>query len=168
LGCNDLQQIFIDCCCNLIQVLSMTTTTMVESAEAETTINVCVKFGKFIKTLRLSRNATARDVASAAEMLPSNFSKIEHGVLRPPQDASKQRLLAAALGIAAGSPDEEAFFDLAAAAVGGVPADIADIISREEALPLLLRTIGNKRLGKEDIEKLVALVRGLNGNTQAT
>ena len=31
---------------------------------------------------------------------------------------------------------------------------------KEDAVPLLLRTIGNKRLSKSDIERLIEIVRG--------
>ncbi len=104
----------------------------------------------------------ARDAAESAGMLPSNFSKLEHGALNPPQNPDKLRALAAAIGIIEGSADAGSFFDLAARANSSTPVDLADVISRNEALPLLLRTIGNKRLTNEEIERLVAIVRGTN------
>jgi hypothetical protein len=39
-----------------------------------------------------------------------------------------------------------------------VPQDLADIISRNEALPMVLRTIENRRLTKDQVEKLLDLV----------
>lgn len=92
-------------------------------------------------------------------MLPSNFSKLEHGVLNPPKDAPKQKHLAAAIGVTLGSENETVFFDLAAKANKATPVDLADIISKDDAVPLLLRTIGNKRLSKRDIERLIEIVR---------
>jgi len=47
---------------------------------------------------------------------------------------------------------------LAAKAIDAVPVDVADIISKSESLPLLLRTIGNRRLSEKDIEALVEIV----------
>jgi len=127
-----------------------------------------VKFGKFIKKARLSNGRTAREVSEAIGMLPSNFSKLEHGALNAPRNAAVQRQLAAAIGIKPGSGAESEFFDLAAKATSIVstPLDIAEIISHDDALPLLLRTIGNKRLGKAEIERLVEIVRGTPGADQ--
>jgi hypothetical protein len=116
----------------------------------------------------LQNHIIARDAASNAGMLPSNFSKMEHGALRPPMDAAKQKSLATSIGIALGSDAAARFFDLAGKATASTPADLADIISREEALPLLLRTIGNKRLGQREIERLVSLVRDTNVQPENT
>ena len=123
-------------------------------------MNDCVKFGQFIKQLRLAKGITAREASQAAGMLPSNFSKLEHGALNPTKDNAKQKELAAAIGIKPDSEEAGAFFDLAARANETVPVDIADIISEDDAMPLLLRTIGNKRLTKADIKRLIEIVRG--------
>jgi transcriptional regulator with XRE-family HTH domain len=155
-----MQQINIDYCCNVIQLYWMKTNNLMEEE------NACVIFGEFIRSNRIARNLSARDVASGAEMLPSNFSKMEHGVLRPPQDGVKQKRIASALGLNPGSEEEGRFFDLAAKANHSTPADVADIISREDTLPLLLRTIGNKRLGRKEIEELVALVRDTDDDSK--
>jgi transcriptional regulator with XRE-family HTH domain len=124
--------------------------------------NACVIFGGFVKSVRLHNNIIGREAASNAGMLPSNFSKLEHGALAPAQDPLKQKKLAAAVGIKEGTEEANMFFDLAGKATGSIPVDLADIISREEALPLLLRTIGNKRLGHKEIEKLVSMVREIH------
>jgi transcriptional regulator with XRE-family HTH domain len=120
--------------------------------------NPAVLFGDFLRLTRLEKGLTARFVASAAEMLPSNFSKLEHGLLTPPRDAEKQKRLMAALNIQAGSAAAEKFFDLAAKAANSTPIDLAQIISENETVPLLLRTIGNKRLSEDQIKRLVAIV----------
>jgi transcriptional regulator with XRE-family HTH domain len=117
-----------------------------------------VTFGDFVRSTRMKNGLTGRDASSAAGMLPSNFSKLEHGVLLPPQDPEKLRRLAEAIKIEPGSDTESLFFDLASKSNGSVPLDLADIISRNETVPLLLRTIGNKRLSAKDIERLVEIV----------
>ncbi|MFY9925873.1 MAG: helix-turn-helix domain-containing protein [Opitutaceae bacterium] len=120
--------------------------------------NPAVIFGDFVRNTRMGKGLTARIVASSAEMLPSNFSKLEHGLLTPPRDAEKQRKLLGALNILVGSADAEKFFDLAAKAANSTPIDLAQIISENETVPLLLRTIGNKRLSEDQIRRLVAIV----------
>jgi|GEM_PF-2700014 len=143
------EKVEFDKSCNKLQYIAM-----------KTKENACQEFGAFVKAARIKQGITARDAAKGSEMLSSNFSKIEHGVLRPPLGGEKQRKMARVIGLISGSQEEARFFDLAARANDATPVDVADIISREEALPMLLRTIGNKRLGKDDIEKLVRLVRG--------
>lgn len=126
--------------------------------------NECVQFGEFVRAMRISHGITARDAAAACDMLPSNFSKLEHGALQPPKDAGRQRQLASVIGLSPESLEAQEFFDLAAKALDAVPIDIADIISRDDAMPLLLRTIGNKRLTRPEIERLIAIVRGEKTN----
>lgn len=120
--------------------------------------NPAVTFGDFVRSTRMKNSQTGRDASRKADMLPSNFSKLEHGVLLPPKDAERQRQLADAIGIKPDTPEAQRFFDLAGAATNAVPLDLADIISKSETIPLLLRTIGNKRLSEKEIEALVELV----------
>jgi transcriptional regulator with XRE-family HTH domain len=121
--------------------------------------NHCIQFGNLIRSKRVANRITAREASQMAGMLPSNFSKLEHGALAAPKEPSRLKAIAQAIGIK-GPEDGAEFFDLAARANNSVPADIADIITRNDALPLLLRTIGNKRLSKEQIDRLVEIVRG--------
>jgi transcriptional regulator with XRE-family HTH domain len=121
--------------------------------------NECAAFGEFVKTTRLRNGIIARDAALNAGILPSNFSKLEHGALAPVQNIEKQKKLAVAIGIELDSDLAANFFDLAAKATNSLPADLSEIISRDEALPLLLRTLGNKRLEQKDIERLLSIVR---------
>jgi transcriptional regulator with XRE-family HTH domain len=118
-----------------------------------------VVFGDFIRTHRVSKGILARDAAIAAGILPSNLSKIEHGINTPPRDTEKLKQLADAMGFRDEGADKERFFDLAAAATDSVPADIASILSRDNAMPLLLRTIGNKRLTKAQVERLIEIIQ---------
>jgi len=123
------------------------------------------KFGEFVRRARMTAHVTGRQAAEAAGMLPSNFSKMEHGLLNPPKEGERQKALADVLKL--GSDDRTKFFDLAAEAVESVPVDIAELISEEDALPLLLRTIGNKRLSSEAIKRLVQIVRGGSSGDKA-
>ena len=53
--------------------------------------------------------------------------------------------LARAVGILDSKEKMAHFYDMAAAALKSVPVDLADIISKkDDAVPLMLRTIGNK------------------------
>jgi transcriptional regulator with XRE-family HTH domain len=130
------------------------------------TENACIIFGQFVKATRLKNSIIARDAALNAGLLPSNFSKLEHGALAPARDPSQQKLLAAAIGIQAETSAAAEFYDLAGKATNSVPVDLADILSENDARPLLLRTIGNKRLTEDEIKKLIEIVRGIRGADQ--
>jgi transcriptional regulator with XRE-family HTH domain len=131
-------------------------------AVIERSANACVIFGELVKSTRLRHRIIARDAALNAGMLPSNFSKLEHGAFGPPRNAAKQKMLAAAIGLQSGTDEAAQFFDIASKATGEIPIDLADIISEDEARPLLLRTIDNKRLTEADVKRLIEIVRGIN------
>ena len=122
--------------------------------------NAAAAFGTFIRERRLSLKLTARDVASQADLQPSNLCNLEHGVTLPSKDPLRLKSLATALRFKRGTGESQDFFDKAARATKSIPVDIADIISENEAAPIMLRSIGNRRLSKTDIARIVALVRG--------
>jgi transcriptional regulator with XRE-family HTH domain len=121
--------------------------------------NAAVRFGDFIRKTRLALGLTAREVAAAVGMQPSNFSNMEHGALNPPKEGAKLAKLAEVLQLKAATQRKK-LFDLAARATKSIPLDIAEIISSQEAIPLLLRTIGNRKLTKDELQKIVDIVHG--------
>jgi transcriptional regulator with XRE-family HTH domain len=121
--------------------------------------NPAVAFGAFLRNRRRTLGLTARHVAEAAGLQPSNLSNTEHGLLRPPKDSEKLKKLAAALKLQLGDPEFTTFADLAAKATNSVPIDIATLVTEDEAIPVMLRSLGNKKLTKADIARIVALVR---------
>jgi hypothetical protein len=122
--------------------------------------NASAQFGKHLKDLRKASGKAARIVALEAGMQPSNYSRLEYGVINPPKPKSNLDRLARAVGILDSKEQMARFYDMAAAALKSVPVDLADIISKDDAVPLMLRTIGNKKLTKQEIEEIVSLVRG--------
>ena len=119
-----------------------------------------VQFGKYLKGLRKASGKPARIVALEAGMQPSNYSRLEYGVLNPPQTRAKLDRLAKAVGVPDDGVEMARFYDLAAQANKSTPVDLADIISKDDAIPLMLRTLGSKKLTKQEIEDIVKLVRG--------
>lgn len=117
-------------------------------------------FGAFIRQIRLERGRTQRDVARQIDMLPSNLCKLERDALKAPTDGEQLAALAKALEIKSGSAESEQFFELAARSNDSVPQDLVRIISRNEAVPLLLRAIGNRRLTATQVEALVRIIQG--------
>ncbi len=120
-------------------------------------LNPCVRFGHFLLEKRKKAGKTARIVAGEAELLPSNYSKIETGTVRPPQDPKKLKLLGKAIGLQH-EDDWSQYHDLAAKANETVPLDLVSIIGERELVPVFLRTVRNKQVSdailKEIIHKL--------------
>lgn len=126
------------------------------------TPNAVVAFGEYLKDSRKRLKLPSRVVALKAGMQPSNYCRMENGGLKPPHDAAKLKLLAQALRITDESEARTTFYDLAAKANNDVPLDLVEIIKRDDAIPLVLRTIDNRRLTKEQVEDLLDLVTGKN------
>lgn len=125
-----------------------------------TSDNAVAAFGQLLKLSRKKMGKTAWAVAIEAGMQPSNYCRLEYGTLRPPQTKPKLDRLAEAVGILPNVPERTKFYDLAGAATRSVPLDLAEIISTDDAIPLMLRTIGKKKLTKQQIDEVVKLVRG--------
>ena len=71
-------------------------------------------FGRFIKRLRTARGVTLRAFCQEHGFDHGNFSRLERGVLAPPQKEEKLAEYAAALGIERGTDEWLEFCDLAA------------------------------------------------------
>lgn len=114
------------------------------------------KFGEYVKDSRIAAGMTLRSFCREAEIDPSNWSKIERGVLAPSDDVELLGRVAALLGLSAAKETE--LSDLAAIARGQIPADLKD----EELLakmPAFFRAIRSQEYTKEDFEKLLKGVK---------
>jgi len=116
-------------------------------------------FGEYLRDCRLKAGVGLRTFAEAAGVKPSNVSAIEYGRQRPPQTATVLTRMADALGLPQGTPTRQKFFDLAVAhKPGALPPDVAAYAGRTAGVPVLLRTIANKRLSRKDLERLTKYV----------
>ena len=117
-------------------------------------------FGEFFKTKRQALGLTLRDFCLKYELDPGNLSKLERGLLPPPQDRDVLEKYAKCLGLKSGSDDWYAFFDLAAAAKGRLPAELMEDEEVVAKLPLVFRTLREKRITDKALDELVRKVRG--------
>jgi transcriptional regulator with XRE-family HTH domain len=124
-------------------------------------INMAISksFGELFKTKRISNGLTLREFCRINGLDPGNVSKIERGLFQPPQ--SKEMLLkyATALGIKEGSEDWLSFCDLAITSAGKIPDDIVSNQELMNALPVLFRTVRNKKLDEEGLGKLIKSIK---------
>jgi len=116
-------------------------------------------FGEYLRACRLKAGYGLRVFAEAVEMQPSNLSNVEHGRIPPPQDLGTLTRLAEALGFPEGSKERERLFDLAVVAKRQkLPADVAAFAARTPGIPVILRTLQNRRLSKKEIEDLTRYI----------
>jgi transcriptional regulator with XRE-family HTH domain len=122
-------------------------------------MGIAKSFGNFFKQKRIERGVTLREFCRVHGFDAGNISRLERGLMVPPQTRDKRLEYARALGIEEGTDDWLTFCDLAATSAGKIPNDIASDEEVLNALPILFRSIRRKSLDKSDLEKLVTTVR---------
>lgn len=118
-----------------------------------------VKFGNYLKSLRTERKISLRDFSINANADPGNVSRIERGVLSPPQNREMLARFASALNLPEGSDEWYALFDQAAAERGLIPPDILQNDRIANFLPAFFRTLRGQKPTDEEMDKIIALIR---------
>lgn len=120
-------------------------------------------FGEYLRKLRLERRISLREFAKAVGILPSNLCHIESGTHNVPRNEELLKRIVKALKLKEGFVEYEQLFNLSAKP-GELPADVKDYFCEKdliEELPVMARTIKNKKLTRKDIEKLIDDIRKL-------
>ena len=117
-------------------------------------------FGEFIKTLRLDRDIGLREFCRQLSIDASNWSKVERGILPPPQGDEKLDQIAEVLGIKKTSELYNELKDKAAIDAGIIPKDILSDQETLNLLPMFFRTVRSEKPTAEEIEKLIEKIRG--------
>ena len=117
-------------------------------------------FGEFLKAKRQTLGLTLREFCLKHKLDPGNLSRLERGLLPPPQDRDRLEEYACYLGLKQGSDDWYHFFDLAAAAKGRIPEELMADKEVVEKLPLVFRTLRGKRLSDKELDDLVKKIKG--------
>jgi len=116
-------------------------------------------FGEYVRGIRLQKRIGLREFCLKSGRDASNWSKLERGVLPPPQDQDSLEAIAGDLGLKRGSPEWYKLFDLAAAERGRLPADIMEDEKLLESLPAFFRTLRGQKPTGEELAKVVELIR---------
>ncbi len=111
-------------------------------------------FGEYIKQKRLEKNFTLREFCRAINEDASNWSKIERGLLPPPQGEDNLKQIAKVLDI-----DLEEIINMASVSAGKIPEAIINDQNIMNELPLFFRTIGNVKPTAEEIKKLIQAIK---------
>ncbi|MGV8093858.1 MAG: helix-turn-helix domain-containing protein [Mangrovibacterium sp.] len=115
------------------------------------------KFGEFIKLLRSQRNISLRKFCIELDYDPSNWSKIERGLMLPPR--SKEFLVRIAEILRLEPRSEEYFFLFDSAAAAQIPVELIGNENILEKLPVFFRTARGDNPTKEELENLLNLIK---------
>ncbi len=118
------------------------------------------KFGKILKELRIKKELGLREICKLANYDPSNWSKIERGIISPPSEERILRGWAKLLGLSKGTKKFQEFIDGAMVAQGIIPQDILSQKNAVKHLPAFFRTLRNEKPTKKEIDRLIELIRG--------
>lgn len=120
--------------------------------------NFTKKFGESLKEMRIKQELSLRKICQMTGYDPSNWSKIERGKMPPPSDEKILNKWAKALNIKA-KKEVQIFIDGATMAQGIIPQDILSQRNAAKYLPAFFRTLRNRKPTKEEINRLIELIR---------
>jgi len=123
-------------------------------------MKISAVFGEFFKAKRQALGLTLREFCLKHQLDPGNLSRLERGLLPPPQDRKRLEEYAKYLELRQGSDNWYTFFDLAAAAKGRLPAELLEDEQLVAKLPLVFRTLRGKRLTSKQLDELLKKVKG--------
>ena len=116
-------------------------------------------FGEFFKEKRIGIRKTLRQFCVENKLDPGNISRLERGLIPPPQGSDKLEEYARYLHIKKGTDDWYSFFDLAAADRGIIPQDLMSDNEVVKMLPAFFRTLRGQKPTEEEMKKLVDKIR---------
>lgn len=118
-----------------------------------------ISFGEFFRKRRLAQGLTLRAFCVRYGYDPGNISRLERNILPPSLDDEKLAGHATALKIERDSEDWVMFHDLAHITKGKIPQDIKNDEEVTKLLPAFFRTMRNKKIDKQKLEKLIELLK---------
>ena len=113
-------------------------------------------FSNFIREKRVATGLTLREFCRLARFDASNWSKIERGLLAPPQSKNVLDEIAIILKIESGGQDYKEMTDLAA--LSSIPADLIESGILEQ-LPVFFRTVRGEKPTEEELKTLINKIR---------
>jgi transcriptional regulator with XRE-family HTH domain len=116
-------------------------------------------FGEFFKEKRIGLKKTLRQFCAENKLDPGNISKLERGLMQPPQGSDKLEEYAHYLHIKKGTDDWYKFFDLAHIEAGRIPQELLNDAKVAASLPILFRTLRGKKISEKKLDELVQMIR---------
>ena len=119
-----------------------------------------MNFGAFLKDIRIAKGLTLRQCCELLGVDPSNWSKLERGIIPAPKDPAILETWADALELKAAA--RQGFLDTAALSRRELPADIASDEKVMAALPAFFRAARGSELDDDALKQFVEDVRALH------
>ena len=116
-------------------------------------------FEELFSAKRKALGKTLRQFCRENGFDAGNISKIERGILTPPQSKGKRLQYASALGIKEGSDDWLEFCDLATISAGKIPTGIVSDKELMAEVPVLFRSIRKEGVEKAKIQELLKALK---------
>jgi transcriptional regulator with XRE-family HTH domain len=116
-------------------------------------------FGERVRGRRKELRLGLREFALRVGMDPGNLSKIERGRLSAPQSPDILNRICRALEWEPDSEPASALKDLAFTETGQIPEEILSDEVVMSKMPLLLRTVRNKKLDEKELDRLIEMIR---------
>ena len=113
-------------------------------------------FSNFIRTKRIAAGLTLREFCRLSGFDASNWSKVERGLLTPPQSKKILNEIATTLKIKEGSQEYKEIIDLAA--LSSIPEDLIESEILEQ-LPVFFRTVRGEKPTEEELKTLLNKIR---------
>jgi transcriptional regulator with XRE-family HTH domain len=107
----------------------------------------------------LEKRLSLRQFSEQLQCDPSQWSKIERGILAPPKSLVMLSRIAEILGIKEGTEDWTELNDFAALGAGRLPEDLLNDEELLKCLPLVFRTVRNTRPTEQELLNLADLLR---------
>jgi transcriptional regulator with XRE-family HTH domain len=114
-------------------------------------------FGEFVKQSRLQNKITLREFCRITNIDPSNWSKIERGVLPPPKSKNILSGIAKVLGFEENTENWHTLMDLAA--ITHIPKELLSDQSIVDKLPIFFRTLRGQKPNRAELEELIKLIK---------
>jgi transcriptional regulator with XRE-family HTH domain len=116
-------------------------------------------FGEFIKKLRSEKRLSLRDFCVSVDCDASNWSKIERGLMSPPQDEGFLTRIGVILGLSDKPKEMELLFDYAAIDAGKIPKYVLEDAELVKRLPVFFRTASGKKPSAQELSKLAEILK---------
>ncbi len=116
-------------------------------------------FGELFTVKRKELRKTLREFCRENGFDAGNISKLERGILTPPQSKEKRLQYATALGIKEGTDDWLEFCDLSRISAGKIPQSIVENEELMNEVPILFRSIQKGGIESERVQALISALK---------
>jgi len=113
-------------------------------------------FSEFVRNKRVEAGYTLREFCKVIDIDPSNWSKIERGIMKPPQSEAILKEIAIPLKLVPDTEQYKELFDLAA--ISAIPSGLVEqeIINQ---MPAFFRTVRLEKPNESELRSLISKIR---------